>query len=146
MINTFWLKAAGIGAALLALAVLVLDRNHQRSLARDRGEKLEMICTAVRDAAGNPKLACKDVVRQIGELSDSIGRLKAGIAEQNKAVKDLADTSASQQDEAKKAISRNAERAKAAEATADRLRTSAARNSGKNGPCEPSDELKGAWR
>lgn len=146
MISAFWLKAVGIGAALLALAVLVIDRNHQRSLARDRGEKLEMICSAVRDAAGNPKLACKDVVRQVNALGIAIIDLKVAIAEQNAAVRRLSNESARQQDEAKKAVSRNAERAKAAEATADRLRASAARNPGKNGPCEPSEELKGAWR
>lgn len=143
MLNPRLLNLVAIGGALLLLTVLVMDRNHQRSLARERGEKLEMICASVRDAAGNPKLACKDVVKQIGEMSDSIGQLKRGIAEQNAAVNELARKSANQQKEAAKASQKAKERADKALATSVRLKASS-RAGGP--PCEPSEELKEAWR
>lgn len=137
----------GVGAlALIGLIVMVLgwrsERNELRVWQSD-------VYAATKEASANPKLTKKDTAQQIRLLGTAIADLKAAIARQNAAVNALAAESERQKGEAAKAVSRAATRARASEATSERLLASSrstARSSGPQGQCEPSKELKEAWR
>jgi hypothetical protein len=139
-------KLIGMGVGLLAVIAFVLMAFHWKGQAADRKEKLEVICLATRQAAGNPKLACKDVPVQIQLMGGSIANLKAGIGRQNAAVDAMGQASANAQREAEKAVSAAKERAKGASATSDRLSASSRSSERQARPCEASDELRRAWR
>jgi hypothetical protein len=141
---TLKLIGYGLGAlAIVALFTMVMGWETERDHLRTQ---VAATCAVTREAAANPKMDCKNVDAQIREIGLSVVNLKIAIIEQNDAVRRMSDASAKAQDEAVKAISSAKERVKAADATADRLRASASDNQRKKAPCEPSDELKGAWK
>lgn len=139
-------KLIGMGVGLLAVVAFVLMALGWKKDAADRKEKLGVICAATRQAAGNPKLACKDVPVQIQLMGGSIANLKAGISRQNAAVDAMGQASAKAQQDADKAVSAAKERAKGASAASDRLSASARSSERQTKPCEPSKELERSWR
>lgn len=144
--NALAFKLIGGVAAAMMLFLLVADRNRWKGKAEARAEKLELICGTVRDAAGNPKLACRDVVIQISELGKSNARLKAALERQNAAVARMGAETARQKQVAAEALERATGRAKAATSVSDRLAASALLEARKSAPCTPSEELVESWR
>lgn len=139
-------KLIGLAVAAATILSFVVLAFHWKHQAADRAEKLTIICKATRDASDNPKLGCGNVPLQIGELGASVKNTKAALERQNAAVNAMAAASAKAQDDAEKAISSARERVKAAQTTSDRLSASARDNQRQKQPCEPSKELKGAWK
>jgi hypothetical protein len=74
-------KLIGAGVGLLILIGLVLGLKHYKALADSRGEKLEAICQATRDASNLPKLKCGEVPAQIGFLGDALNAVRTKTAE-----------------------------------------------------------------
>lgn len=146
MPNLATLKLIGYGVGALAVIALLamvngwrVERDHLRAQAA-------ATCAAIRSAAANPKMDCKNTDAQIRELGGSIANLKAELVKQNAAVAAMADASRNVREQAEKAISSAMERVKAAEGQSDRLASSSRDPARLNRPCEPSDALKGAWK
>jgi hypothetical protein len=139
-------KLIGYGLAALALIALVATVLGWRSERNALRARVAATCAVTKAAADNPRLSCKAVDAQIRELGRSIANLKGALARQNAAVTALSDASAKAQDEAVKAISASKERVKAAQGQSDRSAASARDPARGKAPCEPSAELKGAWR
>lgn len=144
--STLWLKIIGVGAAALMILLLVMDRNHQRSLAKERGDKLATICTATRAASNNPKLKCAEMPVQIGFMGEAIGTLTRAVDKQNAAVDAMGVETKRQQSDSARAAQAARERAGRAEATAARLTASSRAGGAVARPCEPSETLKESWR
>lgn len=140
-----WIKIIGGLAIVIALAVLVMDRNKWKGRAeRYNGEAVSMY-EATKLASGNPKLERKDTARQIGEFGKTVTTLKDSLARQNAAIEAAAQKTADQQEDAATALQRAAQRVEKAKAASERL-TASARADGPQAGCEPSEALKEAWR
>jgi hypothetical protein len=145
-LSSLYLKLFGGLAALLVVVGLVLGVRHYKSLADSRGDKLEVICEATRNASNLPKLKCGEVVKQIEFMGQAIGTLTTAIHKQNDAVAAMAAESARQQQEAAKASQKAQERARDAEAVADRLIASSRVAGPQSAPCKASKAVEEAWR
>lgn len=146
MPSAFVMKLIGGLVALAALAGLIWGLKHYKSLAEDRGAKLEVICKATRDASGQPKLKCADVPKQVRFMGEAITTLSTALARQNAAVDALGKESDRQKAAAQQAILKAATRARGAEATSQRLTASSRADGRLAKPCEPSKALTEAWR
>lgn len=140
------MKLIGAGVGLLLLLSLVLGLKHYRNLANDRGAKLETICTATRNASGNPRLKCGEVPAQIAFMGDTITTLTTALRKQNDAVAALGAETRRQQGESAKASQAAQKRAEGAEATATRLVASSRAGGPPAASCEPSRAVKEAWQ
>lgn len=146
MLSPFWLKLIGGVAAVLMLVVLVKDRNHWKAKAQSYNAEAAAMYDATRDASGNRKLERRDTVKQINAMGVAIIDLKVAIAEQNAAVKAMADESARQQREAAQAAQEARQRANGSQRVSDSLIASSRSSERQARPCEPSEVLKEAWR
>lgn len=138
-------KLIGLAIAAAAILSFVLLAFHWRDTMTARGKELSAICGATRAAADNPKMDCKQVSAQIGQLGKSIADLKAGIASQNAAVAAQGAKTVEQQKAAAEAIKGAAHRVSEAEAVSKRLRESA-RTTGAQAGCKASKALEEQWR
>lgn len=139
-------KLIGLAVAAAAILSFVLMAFHWKEQAADRAEKLALICQTTRDAAVNPKLACKDVPVQITLLGKAVTNLKAGIASQNFAINRMADATKAAQDAAATAQKRASQRVERVEATSTRLSASSRSSVSQAKPCAPSKALTETWR
>lgn len=142
------LKLIGIGIGALAVIALLAVVNTWRVQAKDRGEKLAVICQATRDASGHKNLKCGEVVQQIKFMGETIGTLTRALDKQNAAVDAMGAETKRQQAEAAEASQKAQERVGRADATSRRLSASAAHGSSSvaTGACQPSKELERAWQ
>lgn len=140
------MKLIGAGVGLLLLLGLVLGLKHYRNLANDRGAQLAAICTATRNASGNPKLDCKQVPQQIQFMGEAITTLTGALRKQNDAVAALGAQTKQQQEDSVKASQAAQKRAQGAEATAQRLEASSRAGGPPAASCEPSKAVKEAWQ
>jgi hypothetical protein len=146
MLSGLYLKLFGGLAALLLVVGLFLGLRHYKNLAAERGDKLEVICKATREASGHKNLACGDVPAQISFLGEAVTALSNAIRTQNAAVASLGAESERQKAEAAKASQKAQERARGAEATADRLIASSRVAGPQSAPCKASKAVEDAWR
>jgi hypothetical protein len=137
------IKLIGGLVALMFLSLLVADRGRWMHRAHAAEAQLALDCAAARKSAANPKMACDQTDEQIGFLGEAITALKNSLHVQNEAVAALSDQTKQQQSDSAKASKVAEKRAQAAQATSTRL-TASSRSNGP--PCEPSKELKGAWK
>lgn len=145
-LNPLALRILGGAIALLLLVALVVDRNQWKARAGDRAAQIEVICTATRSAAVNPKLDCKRVPAQVAELGASIAALKRSLANQNAALDRLAAAGAEQRKASAVAQERAQARASTAEGTRAALEASARSGGAQRAPCEVSRAVKDAWQ
>jgi hypothetical protein len=139
-------KLIGLAIAAAAILSFVTLAFHWKSTMTERGAQLSTICAAIRAAADNPKMDCRAVPQQIGELGKSIANLKAALADQNAKVVALGAETVRQRGLASQAAQEAAQRAKAPARASDSLQASARAPERLTKPCEPSDTLKGAWQ
>lgn len=138
-------KLIALAVAAAAILSFVLLAFHWKAQAADRKAELATICQATRDAAGKPKLDCKQVALQIKYLGEAVGTLKGAIRSQNAAVDALGVETARQQAEAAQATKAAEKRASRAESASERLLASARSSERQSKPCEPSKALNDAW-
>lgn len=143
-----WLtaKLVAIVVGSLLLVGLVLGLRHYRSLANERGDKLEAICKATGVAASEPKLKCADVIVQISQLGTSLANTTAALDRQNAAVQALGDETKRQQADYTRGSQIAQERAGQARATSGGLMASSRSSERVAQPCVPSKALQEAWK
>jgi len=146
MMNSLVLKLIGGLAAVLMLVLLVADRNRWKGKAADRQAQLTEICTATRDASGNPKLDCKLVSKQIGLIGAALKLTTSTLDQQNAAVRQLGAATASQRERAAAAEKRATARARDADRTRAALEASARSGGAERQPCVPSEAVRESWR
>lgn len=146
MIPVSTAKLIGLAIAAAAILSFVILAFHWKSTMAGRGKELATICAATRAAAENPKLDCKQVPAQIGQLGQSIAALKSAIADQNEAIASLGKHSADQQAAAAQASQVAQNRAGKAQATSGRLTASSRASDAQAKPCAPSKALTDAWQ
>ena len=139
-------KLIALAIAAAAILSFVALAFHWRDTMTSRGKELGTICAATRAAADNPKLDCKLVAQQIGELGKSVDALKGALASQNAAVNALAAESAREQQNAARASQEAAQRAKRPQQVSDSLAASARAPERSSAPCQASKALVGAWK
>jgi chromosome segregation ATPase len=140
------IKLVGAVLATLAIAFLVHEYKYWHGQATSARAQVEEICSAARDAAGNPKLDCKDTAAQVRALGTSLAATTGALNRQNAAVDALAKETSDQQQKAAEAAHEARQRAKGPEDVSADLRASARAPERAAKPCEPSDALKERWK
>lgn len=144
-----------IGAAALVLAYFVSDRNKWKDRAEAYNVEAISDWTATKAASGNPKLARKDVAKQIailgGDLKTSIANestLRNQVAAQGASIQSLQETADAEDEAGVKAqnlaIAQHAAR-DAVIAQLDASKHSSVGKSGAAANCAPNDAVAKQW-
>jgi hypothetical protein len=139
-------KLIGLAIAAAAILSFVLLALHWKNTMTERGQKLEIICKATREAAAEPKLDCGNVVIQIEQLGTSLKTVTRALNDQSAAVAAMGEQTKAQQAATAQASQKAQERAGRAEATANRLTASSRAGEAQAKPCAPSKALQEQWR
>jgi hypothetical protein len=137
-------KLIGGLIVLLIIAGLTADRGRWMHRAHGDEAQLQTICAAVRVAAGNPKLDCKLVSQQIGELGTSLKAVTDALNDQNGRVEEMGRENAALQAQKTPAQRVAAKRAEQATGVAVHLEESAGTPPAQ--PCPVSKALEEQWK
>lgn len=145
LLRRFWFAVPILGLAMALWATrATLDASKRESAAR--GAYIEEVVKTTRAAAGSPELAQRDVPAQIAALGSGVRALSAGLETCNASARAAAERDQALRRRAGEELAAVEARTAGQEAQIERLKASAARPRTGGDACEPSDEVRRAWR